>query len=79
MDDEYATLAAQSGVPIYVRVPTLSARPEFIEALAALVRRHLAVLSEGLCGADLTRVCPVRFGRCPCRSRAAADDTRAAA
>ena len=82
MDDEYAALAAQSGVPIYVRVPTLSARPEFIEALAALVRRHLAASSsEGLSGADLTRLCPARFQRCPCRLRAdaAAGETRAAA
>jgi ferrochelatase len=82
MDDEYATLAARSGVPIYVRVPTLSARPEFIGALAALVRRHLAASSaDGLSGADLTRLCPARFGRCPCRLRAdaAAGETRTAA
>ncbi len=82
MDDEYAALAAQSGVPTYVRVPTLSARPEFIEALATLVRRHLAASSSaGLGGADLTRLCPARFGRCPCRLRAdaAAGETRAAA
>ncbi|MGH6917850.1 MAG: ferrochelatase, partial [Geminicoccaceae bacterium] len=62
MDDEYATLAARSGVPTYVRVPTLSARPEFIEALAALVRRHLgaapADVSQAACGADLSRLCP---------------------
>ena len=45
MDDEYAALAAHSGVPTYVRVPTLSARPEFIEALATLVRRHLACMA----------------------------------
>ena len=71
MDDEYAALAARSGVPTYVRVPTLSARPEFIEALATLVRRHLAASSSaGLGGADLTRLCPARFGRCPCRLRA---------
>jgi len=83
MDDEYATLARQSGVPIYVRVPTLSARPEFIEALATLVRRHLhagTAVAQTLCGADLTRLCPARFERCPCRLRAAAThETRAAA
>jgi ferrochelatase len=82
MDDEYAALAARSGVPTYVRVPTLSARPEFIEALAALVRRHLASSSPaGLGGADLTRLCPARFERCPCRqdAAAAADEARTAA
>jgi ferrochelatase len=82
MDDEYATLAAQSGVPTYVRVPTLSARPEFIEALAELVRRHLAgTPSEPLGGADLTRLCPAGFQRCPCRLAAgvSVEQTRAAA
>jgi protoporphyrin/coproporphyrin ferrochelatase len=80
MDDEYAALAARHGVPIYVRVPTLSARPGFIAALAALVRRHLqATPAEGLGGADLTRLCPARFGRCPCRVQADAAATRAAA
>jgi ferrochelatase len=77
MDDEYAVLAKEKGVPAYVRVPTLSARPEFIEALAALVRRHLgAPPGEELSGADLTRVCPAPFRRCPCRQVA---DARAAA
>jgi ferrochelatase len=72
MDDEYAALAKQSGVPTYVRVPTLSARAGFIEALAVLVRRHLEVSPEGLSGADLSRLCPARFGRCPCRQGAGA-------
>jgi ferrochelatase len=81
MDDEYATLAGQHGVPIYVRVPTLSARPAFVAALAALVRRHLAPPQDGLSGADLTRLCPARFGRCPCSPDALATggDARAAA
>jgi ferrochelatase len=87
MDDEYAKLAAQSGVPAYVRVPTLSTRPEFIEALAAMVRRRLdRALPEGpgageaLSSADFSRLCPERYGRCPCRLRArqAAADSRAA-
>jgi ferrochelatase len=84
MDHEYATLAARCGVPTYVRVPTLSARPALIAALATLVRRHLSAsadATEALCGADLTRLCPAGFRRCPCmrgtgeateRSRAAA-------
>jgi protoporphyrin/coproporphyrin ferrochelatase len=84
MDDEYAALARRSGVPTYVRVPTLSARPEFIEALATLVRRHLspaqADAPQAFCGADLDRLCPARFQRCPCRpADAAANATRAAA
>jgi len=79
MDDEYAALAARSGVPTYVRVPTLSAHSEFIEALATLVRRHLAASAAlPLCGADLTRTCPAYFRRCPCRERAAVPDRAAA-
>ncbi|MEM7026126.1 MAG: ferrochelatase, partial [Pseudomonadota bacterium] len=73
MDDEYATLAKESGVPSYVRVPTLSARPEFIEALATLIRRHLSADPADMpVGADLTRVCPDHFQRCPCRVGVAA-------
>ncbi|HEX5077964.1 MAG TPA: ferrochelatase [Geminicoccaceae bacterium] len=75
MDDEYAALAARSGVPTYVRVPTLSARPGFVEALAALACRHLAAPATEAaspCGADLGRLCPARFQRCPCRRDAAA-------
>ena len=82
MDDEYAKLAKESGVPGYVRVPTLSARPDFIEALATVVRRHLADAPSGeLSSADLTRVCPDSFARCPCKLRSdqAAPAARAAA
>lgn len=38
LDIEYRHLAEQSGVPFYIRVPTASVAPEFIEGLAALVR-----------------------------------------
>lgn len=89
MDDEYGQLAAHSGVPAYVRVPTLSTRPEFIEALATIVRRLLDPSSspiaeisagEALSGADLTRLCPERYVRCPCRmARHGAAEARAAA
>jgi ferrochelatase len=87
MDDEYAKLAAHSGVPAYVRVPTLSTTPGFIEALAAIIRRRLdrappaACAAEVLTGADFSRLCPERYGRCPCRmlARPAAADPRAAA
>lgn len=41
LDIEYARLARESGVPAYVRVPTVGTRPEFIEGLAALVRAAL--------------------------------------
>jgi protoporphyrin/coproporphyrin ferrochelatase len=37
LDIEYAKLAKDAGVPDYIRVPTVSTRPEFIDGLARLV------------------------------------------
>lgn len=39
LDIEYAHLAKEAGVPLYLRVPALGSHPAFIEALADLVRR----------------------------------------
>ncbi len=38
LDIEYAALAREVGVPLYLRVPTVGTQPEFIEGLARLVR-----------------------------------------
>jgi ferrochelatase len=38
LDIEYAQLAREVGVPLYVRVATVQTEPEFIEGLASLVR-----------------------------------------
>ena len=69
MDIEYAELAKESGVPAYVRVPTLSARPTFIQALADVVRRHVGSSdwTDRVSGPEFVRVCPGSFIRCPCR------------
>ena len=42
LDIEYRHLAAQSGVPHYVRVPTVSTAPSYIAGLAQLVRQARA-------------------------------------
>ena len=42
LDHDYRRLALACGVPHYIRVPTVSAAPSFIDALAALVRRAQA-------------------------------------
>jgi ferrochelatase len=42
LDIEYARLARDSGVPAYVRVPTVGTHPSFIGGLARLVRETLA-------------------------------------
>jgi ferrochelatase len=41
LDIDYRRLAAQAGVPAYVRVPTVGTHPKFIEGLARLVRDAL--------------------------------------
>ncbi len=64
LDMDYAELAAASGVPDYVRVPTAGIDAAFIGGLARLVGAALA-------GAGATvserggRVCPAKFGDCP--------------
>ena len=78
MDDEYAKVAREAGAPAFVRVPTPTVHPEFIGALAALVRRHVdpAGASDDLLGPELGRLCPPGYGRCPCRVGAGAAATR---
>lgn len=41
LDIEYRHLAKESGVPAYIRVPTVGTHPKFIEGLARLVRDAL--------------------------------------
>jgi ferrochelatase len=64
LDIEYAHLAKESGVPDYLRVPTVSTQPAFIAALSDLVMRAGApgttVSEKGI------RICPASFRTCPC-------------
>ena len=64
LDMEYAHLALNAGVKDYLRVPTVSAHPKFIEALADLVMH--ANSGEGILSGCGTRICPKSFGTCPC-------------
>ncbi len=64
LDIEYAHLAAASGVPDYLRVPAVGSHPQFISALADLVMQATEERFT-ICGSG-TRLCPVRFGTCPC-------------
>lgn len=65
LDIEYGHLAQQSGVPRYVRVPTVSVAPRYIAGLARLVGEARmsgrAILPDG--GA---RRCANGFTFCPC-------------
>ena len=57
LDIEYRHLAAQAGVPQYVRVPTVGCDPLFIEGLARLVREARA-RDPGICSGARRRLCP---------------------
>ncbi len=65
LDIEYAHLAKEAGVPLYIRVPTVRDHPNFIEGLGQIVRNSLA--STGWCSGqpDGSRICPRTFSRCP--------------
>ena len=65
LDIEYGHLAQQSGVPRYVRVPTVSTADRYIRGLARLVEEarsnRRALLPDGG-----ERRCDAGFGFCPC-------------
>ena len=66
LDVEYRHLADRLGVPGYFRVPTPGADAAFISALAGMVSR--AVASDvGVRSHAGVRICPERYGDCPCR------------
>jgi ferrochelatase len=63
LDIEYAQLAAEQGVPFYLRAPALGVAPRFIDALADLV--ELALRQPGKVQSESgDRICPAQFGRC---------------
>ncbi len=64
LDIEYKKLAQVSGVPHYVRVPTVSTHPTFIQGLAAITRAALDQ-TRPICSHKATRLCPASFKDCP--------------
>ena len=64
LDIEYRRLAERSGVPDYIRVPTVAAGTAFIAGLAALVRASLEK-PRPLCSQAGGRICPARWTGCP--------------
>lgn len=64
LDVEYGQLAKRLGVPVYTRVPTQNSDPDFIGALAGLVR-HARARGPGLCSGAGARLCPPHFAGCP--------------
>ena len=62
LDMDYAKLARDSGVPHYLRVPTVRTNPAFVEGLAELVLRAVASTDPVTCASG--RICPAQFVRC---------------
>ena len=64
LDIEYRKLAQKHGAAAYVRAPTVSTQPAFIDGLANLLRATLrddrALVPFGSCGPD-SRQCPCRL------------------
>ncbi|MGH7498084.1 MAG: ferrochelatase [Gemmatimonadales bacterium] len=56
LDREYGTLAQRVGITNYSRVPALNSRPDFLAALADIVREHM--VSERACSSQYTTRCP---------------------
>ena len=56
LDRDYAKLARETGVPDYIRVPTVRANPKFITGLADLVMRALGNGPTVTCAPH--RICP---------------------
>ena len=68
LDIEYGKLAAEAGVPLYLRAPTVQSQPEFIHGLAGLVRQALDwPLGETPRPDGGLRRCADAWGKCPCQ------------
>jgi protoporphyrin/coproporphyrin ferrochelatase len=66
LDIEYRHVAKASGVPRYVRIPTLTADSGFIGGLAGLVRQAIGANRPLTCDGG-GRLCPAGFAGCPNR------------
>jgi len=63
LDHDYARRAAELGVAPYIRVPALSAEPNFIEALATIAIDRLNDDDRPRPGSSFQ--CPHRWTQCP--------------
>lgn len=62
LDMEYGKLALESGVPHYLRAPTVGTHPDFIKGLANLVREALG--HETTRSAGGARICAAQCSQC---------------
>jgi len=64
LDRDYGKLAAETGVPRYRRLPTVSVHPAFIVGLAERIKA-LATAGPAVASGNGGRLCPGRFAGCP--------------
>lgn len=69
IEQQYRALAAEKGVPVFARVPTVSTHPAFIEGLAALVEEARTRLPGSSAPEGGKKVCPATFKKCGCAVR----------
>ena len=67
LDREYFDVAIKSGVPVYLRAPTVGTDSEFIGGLARAIDKRLDSGSEVVASENAGRFCPKKFTDCPCR------------
>ena len=68
LDREYFDVAIESGVPVYLRAPTVGTDSEFIGGLARAIDKRLDSGPEVVASENAGRFCPKKFTDCPCRS-----------
>lgn len=64
---KYRQLAKESGAPFFARIPAVGTAPEFIAALARLVRQSIVRESEIASGTG-ARLCPAQWTGCWCKA-----------
>ncbi len=68
LDIDYRARAERSGVPLYVRVQTVSTHPAFIGGLSAIVTAAAGRAPDSCLPDSGARICPPRCGGCPARA-----------
>ena len=70
LDREYFDVAVESGVPVYLRAPTVGIDNAFIGGLAHAIDQRLDDKTMSVAGEGSQRFCPKKFTNCPCRENA---------
>ena len=66
LDETMRELAAEQGVPLYIRLPTVRTDARFIGALAGLTEFLRGKTTP--CSQTESRICPAKFTNCPARA-----------